>query len=169
MDDGVVLYEGERQGLLLQAGGGGGGTDWGGLEAVPTFAGEGYPGYVVVAGYERQSVARDSAVAPGSPGDGGRGEGEVVGLAPATGGLTTGDLAKSDSPSLAQEVISPGAPVVSPLSPLLTDLQVKSSEGAGRPEGVNPRVRVRLPPQFVFSGRNRHGGNMIPPAWSRHN
>ena len=57
VDDGVVLYEGERQGLLLQAGGGVGGAHWGGLEAVPTFACESYPGYVVVAGYEGQSVA----------------------------------------------------------------------------------------------------------------
>ena len=73
VNDGIVLYEGEGQGLLLQAGGRAGGR---GLEAVPAFeGGESDPGYVVVAGDEGQSVSRDSAVAPGSAGGGGRGEG----------------------------------------------------------------------------------------------
>ena len=64
VDDGIVLDEGEGEGLLLQ---GGGGTDWRGLEAVPVFAGgeagdggdggKGHPGYVVVRGDQRESLA----------------------------------------------------------------------------------------------------------------
>ena len=131
MDDGVALNEGKGQGLLLQAGGRAGGR---GLEAVPAFeGGESDPGYVVVAGDEGQSVSRDSAVAPGSAGGGRRGEGGVVGLTTGPPCLTPGYLAQSHRPGLAQEVVSPA-----PVSPLITDLQVETSQGAGRAEGVNP-------------------------------
>ena len=135
VNDGIVLYEGEGQGLLLQRGGW---TGWtGGLEAVPPFAGgeaggdggdggESHPGYVVVGGYEGESLAGHSAVAPGTAGDGWRLEGRMVGLAPGPGGLTPGDQAKPHSASLAQEVISPCT-----ISPLLTELDVEASEGAG--------------------------------------
>ena len=170
VNDGIVLYEGEGQGLLLQRGGW---TGWRGLEAVPAFAGgeaggdggdggESHPGYVVMRGDEGESLAGDSAVAPGTAGDGGRWEGRMVGLTSGPG-LATGDLPKSHSAPLAQEVISPGA-----ISPLLTELDVEASEGAGRPKRMNPRVRVRLPPELVFSEWERHAGVMFPSDWSEH-
>ena len=125
--------------------------------------GESHPGYVVVRGDEGESLAGDSAVAPGTTGEGGRWEGRMVGLTPGTGGLTPGDLPKSHSAPLAQEVVSPGA-----ISPLLTELDLQASEGTGRPKRMNPRVRVRLPPELGFSEWQRHAGVMFPSDWSRH-
>ena len=83
----------------------------------------------------------------------------MVRLAPGPD-LTPGDLAKSHPSTLGQQVISPA-----PISPLLSHLEFEASEGAGRPEGMNPRVRVGLPPQLVFSEK-RHAGHMFSSGWS---